>query len=695
MFNKLTNIFLSPYILALVVTLVVALFVPETAKYVLKLDQYFLMEKKHGQSLFSDLDGDSLSEYLISFNNKAGVHALKVSDNNREVIDQWNFSGKHPEKTHRIFTGDYDRNGYEEVYLFSESRDSLLLNIIEPLNEGGIDRRNVFIDVIRRTNRNRPDYSIHFCGLRDIDKDGFQDLVFVVRTGFGLKPRKIYIYNTRNKHLTKSPDSGVVPVNLQFHDIDGDGFDEIFGSTYTTGNMTPEDTIPFPDSSAWFMVYDRKLEHVFDPVEFPGFKTNVRPYLMKQGGNLYFLLYTMDNYSSHNSLMLFDVKGNLLKKKAISKEWEFMAQKPFPILKGCFPGSLVLMDNYGDVFVTDTSLILKKARESSLGRVQLVFITELGLEEGKEHVFLDKGKSNLYISSACLNTILSGQQEFPQAFRFSIFSVKLNGNLLPQLFFQFDSHCYLYSYSKNPYYIFRYLRLAGIYIFFLGFIILIRRLHAIQIRKRKENENKLTELQLMTIRNQITPHFIFNSLNSVSHAIYQEDKTKAYNRIVQLSNLMRQAVSDSKKMDHSLEEELEFIRSFLELERSRFQDKLEFDIRVPQAVRENITIPQMMLQIFVENAVKHGIAPLGYGKIRIYSEEGTQMLRIFIEDNGIGRQKARELNTDGTGTGLEVIDGMIDLYKRIKGVVMHYEVVDLYDGEGAGCGTRVVVEMEV
>lgn len=698
MFNRLTNIVLSPYILALIISVAAYfIFFPEVEEYELLLNESYNVDKKDGQSIYADLDGDSISEYITSFNNVAGIHAIKVMDGNRNTIEQYNLSGKHPLHDQRIIAGDYDGNGYSEIYCLSLKGDSILLNVVDPLGSKAIIRKDIFVDTVWKNKDNKIDFKQQIYELIDMDKDGYKDLVFSIKAGFSLYPRKIYLYNMHNDSLLSSPLSGTVLHNLVFQDIDNDGFPEIFGSTCSTGNMKPRDTLPYPDTSAWFMVLDHTLNYTFKPIEFPGFRTHVTYYPVKTGNGYLIILLRKCSLSGDSlvNAILYDLQGKKIREKAMNKNVHSIQSNIYNKLGKKYPGRVFFNKSPYEILMADTSLHTEPLLKLPTHDIPDPFIFNINSTPEEEYILHDIFSGVLWVGNIeQRNNMVSSDIKLNNPFNFRIFGPRLNGNDPPELFVQLDSSCYLFSYAPKPFYAYRHIRFIVLYLIVLVFIFLIRHLYDIQIKKRQENEQQLAALQLKTIRSQINPHFIFNSLNSVSHAVFNEDKTEAYTRIVQLSNLMRQAISDSKKMDHSLEEELDFIRNFLELESSMLGDKLEYEIRIPADIQENIAIPKMMLQTFVENAIKHGIALRGYGKIMIYTESGTQMLRIIIEDNGIGRKKARELNTVGTGTGLEVVGRMIELYKKLKGTSIHYEIVDLHDGEGECRGTRVVVEMD-
>ncbi|MEZ5344861.1 MAG: histidine kinase [Pyrinomonadaceae bacterium] len=147
-------------------------------------------------------------------------------------------------------------------------------------------------------------------------------------------------------------------------------------------------------------------------------------------------------------------------------------------------------------------------------------------------------------------------------------------------------------------------------------------------------EKQLAQAQLQALKMQLQPHFLFNTLNSVSD-LTLEDPRRAVTMISRLGDFLRMTINSSENQKVSLLSELEFIKSYLEIEKIRFRDrlKLEFDIEEQTLAAE---IPNLILQPLAENAVKHGIAKtISAEKIKFTSRRAGNALRIVIENDGI------------------------------------------------------------
>ncbi len=162
-------------------------------------------------------------------------------------------------------------------------------------------------------------------------------------------------------------------------------------------------------------------------------------------------------------------------------------------------------------------------------------------------------------------------------------------------------------------------------------------------------ETELAHAQLDALKMQLHPHFLFNTLNSIS--VLMRDDVKAANRmLVRLSELLRAALKSEGLQEVSLRQELEFLRGYLEIEQTRFQDRLTVDFAVESETLD-AQVPNLILQPIVENAIRHGIAPLATaGLIQVRARRENGFVELQITDNGAGLSESKT-QTDG-GIGL-------------------------------------------
>lgn len=198
-------------------------------------------------------------------------------------------------------------------------------------------------------------------------------------------------------------------------------------------------------------------------------------------------------------------------------------------------------------------------------------------------------------------------------------------------------------------------------------------------------------LQLNSVIKQFDPHFTFNAVTSVGSLIMKGEKEKAYNYFIKLSNLLRSIITDSNLLLKPLEQELEFVTRYCELQKLRFGERFEYNIYVAPDVNLKTPVPKMIIQSFAENALKHGLEnKKGQGKMDISISNLDSGIEVTIRDNGIGRAAAARLNTGGAGTGLKNIKGIVDTINKANREKITFSLSDLFE-EDRPAGTEVRV----
>lgn len=172
-------------------------------------------------------------------------------------------------------------------------------------------------------------------------------------------------------------------------------------------------------------------------------------------------------------------------------------------------------------------------------------------------------------------------------------------------------------------------------------------------RERKRNsaiekilmEKKIANLQLENFRSQMNPHFIFNALNSIQDYIISNEKELASSYLVKFSRLIRMYLEYSQQNKITLAEEIQALELYLQLEKVRFEDELNYQINIDNNLnKQQIKVPSLFIQPYVENALKHGLLhKKGDRNLTISFQKEHEKLLITIEDNGVGREKAKEI----------------------------------------------------
>ncbi len=230
-----------------------------------------------------------------------------------------------------------------------------------------------------------------------------------------------------------------------------------------------------------------------------------------------------------------------------------------------------------------------------------------------------------------------------------------------------------------------------------------RLLEAQHIRQLEtEFEHKLADTEMTALRAQMNPHFIFNCLNSIKLYTVQNDADKASNYLTKFSRLIRLVLENSRSERVTLQNELDALRLYIELEAMRFKQKVQFAIHVsPEIDQRYVCIPPLLLQPYVENAIWHGLMhrPEG-GTVQVeVSQPQSNRLHIEITDDGVGRQRAGELKSKSAGNyksfGMQVTADRIRIINQLYNIQTQTQVVDLVDSFGEACGTRVLLDIPV
>lgn len=225
-----------------------------------------------------------------------------------------------------------------------------------------------------------------------------------------------------------------------------------------------------------------------------------------------------------------------------------------------------------------------------------------------------------------------------------------------------------------------------------------RRNKTIILEKEKaETERKLAELSQQAFRQQMNPHFIFNALNTIKGYYAENDVKQASEYISKFSKLLR-TILESKDPVIPLEKEIHSIRLYLELAGMRYENKFGFQISVSDAIHPNeVAIPPMLLQPFIENSLIHGIAPKpGHGNITIHFYISGDNLMCDIIDDGVGRNASstksnmQEYSSKATQLITEYMQAM---NSKDHSAAFTLEIVDLYNNEQQPAGTKVILKM--
>lgn len=236
---------------------------------------------------------------------------------------------------------------------------------------------------------------------------------------------------------------------------------------------------------------------------------------------------------------------------------------------------------------------------------------------------------------------------------------------------------------------FNYVLIGAVLLLIVFFILIAKALFSIK-RKNKE-------IALQSLRREMNPHFIFNSLNSVNQFISQNNELEANKYLSSYSKLMRNMMENSNKDFVTLSNEISQLKKYLDLEHLRFQDKFDYTISVDETIDTETTfIPNMIIQPHLENAIWHGLRYLeNKGLLLLKFELEGNKIKVIIDDNGIGLSKSAELKTAnqkvhdsrGLSNTKERIELLNDLYKH----QISFSIIEKTEGTG----TRVEIQFPI
>lgn len=247
--------------------------------------------------------------------------------------------------------------------------------------------------------------------------------------------------------------------------------------------------------------------------------------------------------------------------------------------------------------------------------------------------------------------------------------------------------------------------LGGVSILIVGALVLAYRFRIGQVRKaerlRKSFLQQIQELEVKALRAQMNPHFMFNCLNSIRNLMLKDEQDDAVEYITKFARLLRLILQHSKQDMITLQEELEGLELYLELEKLRLDEKLTYSIEVDATIQPNLQqLPPMICQPYVENAIWHGLLNKnGGGTVVIKAAEENETLVISIEDDGVGRQMAQEIESRNQTAkrksyGMSLIKDRLNIMRDWKHVDTTVEIQDLYQNN-LPSGTRVILKLHM
>ena len=635
---------------------------------------------------YCDLDSDGNSEKIIVFD-EANGSGITISRENR-VINQYNVKGSFnfSNRNTLYIAADCNADGIKEIYLFSLAGDSVLLHCIPVPEAKTFSTVNKLADTVG-PGLKAPDPFIVAAEPEDLDGDGFPELIFGIATGFSKHPRKVYAYNTVTDSIISSPQCGGFMLGIVQHDLNHDGFREIMPYGYAAENIG-RDEMKHHDYSAWLTVLDRNLQFVFDPVEFAGRYTVVRPMIHHVSTDTVAdVLVSRGEPDSSAVFRSFGINGLLPGRTKVQSP----AHNGLMTLNRKGEPVFALLQYDRGIAVLDGRKKLKRVIEFR-GPLQLRALDiDPGGTEEIIAVSLGEGTVTVYRAGLIRPAIADLGPHLEEE---PLISVIHRQGEWPKLLLQSGAKLLFLEYRPNPLYLASFVFYPLVYAAFIAFVLLIQFSQKRLLARREDEKRKITELQMALLRNQLDPHFTLNALNSVLSMVELSEKEKARDSLLRFSGLYRELLLSAGKSRRTLAEELEFCRGYMALEKMRYMNRFDFVVNIQPGINEELPVPKLVIQLFAENSVKHGLAGLESGGMLEINVKGTgSELTIEVRDNGVGRAHAVNDHSTSTGKGVKLMSDLFDLCNSYFEDSYGFVVSDLSDSEGKPAGTLVSISI--
>ena len=242
--------------------------------------------------------------------------------------------------------------------------------------------------------------------------------------------------------------------------------------------------------------------------------------------------------------------------------------------------------------------------------------------------------------------------------------------------------------------------IAGLFIILVIIFLIKRRLNTLIKKEKEKNDlkNKALEFEIRMLKAQMDPHFVFNSLNAILQFIIIKDNDKAEVYLTKFSKLLRKLLESNTKEIISLEDEIDLLNKYLEIESLRFNTILNHQIIVSEVVIfKNRYIPHMLIQPFVENAIWHGLLNKEGEKKLIINFEllNEKTLLCTVDDNGVGRNKNKPNTQKDKSLALGFVKQRLDLMSKIYNCNYNLTIIDKVNSQGKSLGTKIELTLPI
>ncbi len=683
--KRLINLIFNPISFALIFGTVIVLLFPDVFnKYQIKLNKKEKVLKGH-YTYFVDLDSDGEAERIEIISPWNGQTAILLYKQGK-VQYQFNFPGEWVININS-FWGDVDNDNQLEIFICTLYQGKILLNCFNGIT-GAEFCTNLPLGHYKKIN-NTIDLSIYTGGLYDVNGDGIKEIYLSFTTGFSASFRQMLGVDLQSDSVFYAPQTCVNLLHPFSIDLDNDGQPEFTGNTQAVANC--DTNVPYPDFYTWLLVLDSHLKFKFPPVRVGSFASRLMVVPVRNNNQNFLVALNINEgqSDSSSSLKIFDSQGKLIRSKIFPENSELSSV--FLLRNSHNPGTFYLIQKNG--VIEEWNFLLEKINEIKIKPLFSTFPLIVPIDANRFiYIFRLENFDDLYLVDDQFNNGIP----ITGAGGHEVRSVSLIGKDEKgiQLCITGNEYNYYYIYHRNSFFYFKYPVYLLIYLLSALLFFMLQKTLKIRAEQKFMAQKQIAELQLKAIKNQLHPHFTLNILNSIGSLFQSKNNEQADYLFGKYSKLLRQVIYDSDRFELSIDEEIEFVKNYLDLERFRLNNSFQYEIHVTDEDLRHIKIPKMLIHTFVENAVKHGLRDLDIpGKLSIEVKKEANHCLIIIDDNGIGRQQAGEKHSKGTGTGFKVLEQILDLYQYLENRKITYSIEDKYDKNKKSLGTKVTIRI--
>ncbi|MDA3944258.1 MAG: histidine kinase [Bacteroidetes bacterium] len=686
----------SPYVLAVLPAIILLYALPlEFEKYEGKVVNFTRISSNQTLLIYEyfDLNGDSLPE-KITIGSRADIDStlfrIQVFTLDDKFRDEWVIKRQVINYAPVEFF-DVDNNNTSEIYCFTQNKDSLFLNRLDPFAHPEMGLQSFFVDAISH-DRNTFDLIIGSLSFEDYNKDGFFEFTFGVSAGYCRQPRRLYRFYPLEQKIEASARTGVgldfLAETLQF-DFDGDGKNEYLVKNSNVKNYSEiahqTDLKPI-DTCAWVLGYDDDFQFLFEPIAL---RNNLFvPAWVMIDKKPYFYYAERNALENGYEIIIRDWQGNIYRKFPFKEVHANVTAVP---ALSNWKDPRLIITNGKALFQFDIhGNQIRKIDLKNIGHTEIFTVDALG--SAVEEYVINTG-SGIYLADHDLKhpIFVPLPQPLYAPIRVSVISKTKDSGLLS---INNNASYYELRYSKNPLYFWRHPIWFAVYLSVVLLLWLTQLLQKKQSLQKYEAERQLMAFRFRALKNQVDPHFTLNALNSIAQMQEQGQQENAGKFLVKFSRMIHRTLENSDKIETTLEEELDFVRDYLDVQQMRFRNAFSYEIRLEDEALNELPVPRHLVHTFVENALKHGLRSLeNPGKLMIHTYRKQNQVIIEVDDNGIGREQASKNTSLSTGKGLTILDELIMLFKQLKNNNISYQILDKKTDSGKSAGTKIRIEL--